>query len=321
LHTSDVPADPLANRTPPDLAETVDLYRTCEFATVTQAGVPIAWPTATLYDAPSGVFTVTTSVALPTKAVNVRRNPRVSMLFSDPTGSGSSTLPQVLVRGRAVCPDVIRTDPRGLEAYWSRLYERQPAGKMYGANALTRRLTDWYYFRLVISVTPESVETRAALPETGPLPETSTADESTATGRTLAQLPHYRSAVLSWIDNDGGPRSTRVRPTAGGGDRLSMGTDASLRPGPASLLCHSHDDRLWSQRSFVTVGTLDSGDSGWTFTCERYIEGSSTHPMRVLRMFRQARATANRYLTNRNLTRPAVAWNEFAALHPQEENG
>jgi hypothetical protein len=303
----------MPNPSPPDLAKAVDPYRTCEFATVTRAGTPIAWPTVTWYDETTGTFTVTTSIALPTKAVNVRREPRVSMLFSDPTGSGRSTLPQVLVRGRAACPDVIRTDPTGLEAYWTRLYERQPAGKMYGANTLTRRLMDWYYFRLVISVTPDSVETREPLPEAGPLPSGSGGDDA-ATRRTFAQLSHYRSGVLSWIDGDGGPRSTRVRPVPSRNGRLAVGEHESLRPGPASLLCHAHDEQLWSQRSFVTVGRLDRDDAGWTFICERTIDGTSTHPLRAIRAFRRARSTADRYLTNRNLPRPAVAWDAFAAL-------
>lgn len=298
---------------PSELATLVDAYRTCEFATVTKAGVPIAWPTVTMCDETTGRFTVTTSIALPTKAVNVRREPRVSMLFSDPTGSGSATLPQVLVRGRASCPDVIRADPKGLEDYWARLYARQPAGRVYGANALTRALMDWYYFRLVITVVPHSVEVRQPVADE-PLPRVPLTSGGPP-ARTAAELAHYRTAVLTWIAPDAGPASTRVRPTVATDGRLLLADDADLVAGPASLLCHAHDERLWSQRSFVTVGSLERTDGQWAFASERFIAGSSTSPLRALRMFREARATTRRYLARRGLSRPAVAWSEFAALH------
>ena len=74
-----------------------------------QERVPIAWPTATLYR-PDGTFLITTSIALPQKAYNIRRDGRVAMLFSEPTASGLVGAPQVLVQGTATCPDEIVTD-------------------------------------------------------------------------------------------------------------------------------------------------------------------------------------------------------------------
>lgn len=302
---------------PGDLAALVDPYLTCEFATITKAGVPIAWPTVTLYDKTNGTFTVTTSIALPVKAINVRRDPRVSLLFSDPTGSGSDALPQVLVRGRAHSPDEVRTGPAGLEDYWSRLYQRQPAGRIYGANAVTRRLMDWYYLRLVITVTADSVAVRDPIVAEHHMPRVALAGTSAA-ARTAAELPRYGSGVLSWLDTDGGPSSTRVRPTVDADGRLLLDRSAELRPGPASLLCHSHDDRLWSQRSFVTVGSAQRGDECWIFVPDRFIEGASRRPWRMLGMFRDARSTASRYLAKRGLPRPAVEWDSFKALHRED---
>ena len=78
----------------PEQLTVVDLYRTCEFATLSRSGVPIAWPTVTLRR-PDGTFLITTSIALPQKAYNVRRDPRVAMLFSEPTASG--------IEGRPSC--------------------------------------------------------------------------------------------------------------------------------------------------------------------------------------------------------------------------
>ena len=117
----------------PELLRIVEQYRTCEFATLSKSGVPIAWPTVPLRR-PDGTFTLTTSIALPQKAYNIRRDPRVALLFSEPTGSGVVGAPQLLVQGTATCPDQIVTDVRGLEDYWRRLYERQPINRTYGAN-------------------------------------------------------------------------------------------------------------------------------------------------------------------------------------------
>ncbi|MFE2595868.1 hypothetical protein ACFXCZ_05080 [Streptomyces sp. NPDC059396] len=58
---------------------------------------------------------MTTSLAYAQKALNVRRDGRVGMLFSDPTGSGAADAPQVFVSGTATCPDEIMTGPAGAE--------------------------------------------------------------------------------------------------------------------------------------------------------------------------------------------------------------
>ena len=151
----------------PDVQAVMDRYRTCEFATLSKSGVPIAWPTATLRQ-PDGTFLVTTSIALPQKAYNVRRDGRVAMLFSDPTASGLHGAPEVLVQGAATCPDQIVTDVRSNPDYWRRLHERQPFNKTYSANALTRRFFDWYYMRLLITVTPTAWTVRPPLPSRAP---------------------------------------------------------------------------------------------------------------------------------------------------------
>ena len=139
---------------PPEVEEVLGRFRTCEFSTLARSGTPIAWPVAALWRPGEGRFVITTSVGLARKALNVRRDPRVSLLFSDPTASGLEEPPAVLVQGDAVSPDEVRTSPAGFEDYWERLFERQPAGAMYGANPLARYLFDWYYMRLYLFVRP-----------------------------------------------------------------------------------------------------------------------------------------------------------------------
>ncbi|MBN6056933.1 hypothetical protein JYK22_33715, partial [Nonomuraea sp. RK-328] len=102
------------------LHPTVDAYRTREFTTLGRDGTPLTWPTA-FHRRADGTLLVTTSLAFAQKALNVRRDGRMAMLLSDPTGSGLTDPPQLLVTGTAVCPEEIVTSPAGDEAYWSML--------------------------------------------------------------------------------------------------------------------------------------------------------------------------------------------------------
>jgi hypothetical protein len=100
-----------------------------------QDGTPITWPTLPFWYPDEGRFLITTSIGLPHKAFNVRRNPRVSLLFSDPTASGLTNPPAVLVQVDAVSPDEVETSLLGFEDELRQVLRRQPAG---GSTAATR---------------------------------------------------------------------------------------------------------------------------------------------------------------------------------------
>ncbi len=84
----------------PEIEEVFREFRTCEYTTISRKGTPVTWPVVLLREKGTGRFIITTSIGLPQKAFNVRRNPKVSLLFSDPTGSGLENPPTVLVRAR-----------------------------------------------------------------------------------------------------------------------------------------------------------------------------------------------------------------------------
>ena len=89
--------------------EIINDYFTCEFTTLSRDGSPVTWPVSpTLL--PDGRFVAATSIGLPQKAFNIRRNPKVSLLFSDPTGSGVTEPGAVLIQGDATAEDLIVTD-------------------------------------------------------------------------------------------------------------------------------------------------------------------------------------------------------------------
>jgi hypothetical protein len=142
---------------PADIVAVFDHFRTCEFTTLARDGTPITWPTLPFWRPEHGHFVVTTSIGLPQKAFNVRRDGRVSLLFSDPTASGLVDPPAVLVQGDATAPDRVETAIAGFEPQLLALFHRQPGGMIYSSHPLLRYLFDWYYMRLYIYVTPRRI--------------------------------------------------------------------------------------------------------------------------------------------------------------------
>lgn len=132
-------------------------FRTAEMRTLGREGLPLTWPVFPFFRPDRGICQVTTSIGLPQKAFNVRRNPRVAMLFSDPTGSGLLHPPAVLVQGDATCPDVIHTDVTGFEDDVRRGDRYQSKAKLYGADPISRRLVGWYFMRVIIDVVPRVI--------------------------------------------------------------------------------------------------------------------------------------------------------------------
>lgn len=142
---------------PPEVEAVFREFRTCEMSTLARNETPISWPTLPFWRPEEGRFLITTSIGLPHKAFNVRRNPKVSLLFSDPTASGLESPPAVLVQGDAEAPDEVVTTLEGFRDELREVSRRQPASGFYSSNPITRYLFDWYYMRLMIYVTPRRI--------------------------------------------------------------------------------------------------------------------------------------------------------------------
>jgi hypothetical protein len=311
------------------LAELHDIassYLTCEFATVNRAGLPFAWP-AVCEIAPDGSdIVLTTCIGFPRKAFNVRRDPRVALLFSDPTGTGRTDLPQVLVQGLAVCPDEIRTSPAGLESYWRQLWRRQPSSLGYARNWLGRRLFAFYYYRLVITVTPDAVTVGAPLPMRRPQHADRVARRTATPFAAVARrLPGFGDAVLAFVagDESDRPELRRVRAAADAGTgRLILdsadGGTLCVPSGNATLLLHSHDDELTDQRLLNVVGVLEWDGDSVTLRPDRVVDAAeAVGPLATLRVLRRLHRSTDAYLQRRGLTRPAVPWQEYVQLQAE----
>ncbi|GGM18730.1 hypothetical protein GCM10010129_73720 [Streptomyces fumigatiscleroticus] len=292
--------------------DVLDAYRTCEFATLGRDGTPAAWPTA-VRRKKDGSLLLTTSLAFAQKALNIRRDGRVALLFSDPTGSGLAEAPQIFVGGRAECPEEIMTGPDGAEDYWRMLFERQPHSRSY-VSAPARWTMDWYYLRLLITVTPEQVIVRPPLAA----PDADAGHEhgipSSLPG--AAQLAAYPSAVLAARDTSGAPVLARTRPVpTDGGYIVQVPADCAAVPGPASLLVHRHDDRMNHMHNALVRGRLEAAGDGLLLVPDKVVEPmGSGRASDALGLLRRTKRATDRYLERRGLSRPKVRWDEFRGL-------
>jgi hypothetical protein len=133
----------------------------------------------------------------------------------------------------------------------------------------------------------------------------------------VRELARFPDGVLTGRDTDGYPVSVRCRPRPDHVHRLlrcRRPCGIELVDGRASLLCHSHDERLWALRSFLIRGELSTGSGEWIFTPLVLVPGQGlAGPVGDLRSFVAARRRAGRYLGRRRLARPQVPWSRLRA--------
>lgn len=142
---------------PPEVEAVIRGFYTCEFSTVNKAGQPMTWPSVAHYYEPDGQIIAAVSIAFPVKAYNARRHPQVSLLYSDPTGSGLADPPAVLVQGEAAVAEILEYGPP-IIGLFKTVLARQPDSSQFTSNRLVRGLFKWYLFqRLSLTVTPRRI--------------------------------------------------------------------------------------------------------------------------------------------------------------------
>ena len=292
-------------------------FITTELTTVDAEGQPITWPVTPYYSAGGPCIDVTTGLGYPKKANDARGNPLVSLLFSDPTGSGLADPPMVLVQGSA---DV---DDRDLEANRAR-YARESAEKLPAISKQlppepVRRFLSWYFTRVYIHVRPERVyvwprgevsaepqlydthmeEVRSGHSEEQERFHADPGGGGRAWDPRLDELgTTHPTAVLSIVCPDGFPFSVRIpvrADRAAGRVRIEGApTAVPLQAGLACLTAHSHNDQFTWQQNFQVRGDLVPGDDGWVLMPHKLIGGFEA-PKSRLAMLRQNAAKARRF--------------------------
>jgi hypothetical protein len=281
---------------PPEAQEAFDRFITCEFTTVGARQQPITWPVTPYYELGAPTIDVTTGLGYPKKADDAKRHPSVSLLFSDPTGSGVEGAAQVLVQGTAEVDDTNLAENR--ERYFRESAVKLPATKSMHPPKPLRALIGWYYTRIYVKVRPERVfiwpqgdptaepqlhdahveEVRSGHSEKPSEPHGSPLGGEPAWDDRIEELGRRdETAVVSWLGPDGFPLSVRLPIRVDSGSRAicleaePVGTP--LLEGRACLTVHAHHPDFKWQRNFQVRGDLSQEQGGWRLTPRRLVGG------------------------------------------------
>ena len=303
---------------PEDIQRVFARFITTEYTTIDASGHPITWPVTPYYREGAGAIDVTTGLGYPKKALDARANPRVSLLFSDPTGSGLEDAAMVLVQG------IAKVDDDDLDAnrkrYQRESLEKLPATKDMQPPDFLKRFVLWYYARLYVYIRPERVyvwpggdisrepqlmdshleEVRSGHveePETGPPEPEGGAEAWDARMDELGD--RYDTAVLSFVAPDGFPFSARVPISLDrAAHRVRIGAmplGAPAEPGLACITAHDHDPEFKWQRNFQVRGDLIRDGDDWSLVPHKLVGGFELPPGSMLARTRLNLAKIRRF--------------------------
>jgi hypothetical protein len=142
--------------------------------------------------------------------------------------------------------------------------------------------------------------------------------------QTVRALRRFQSFVLTGVDPAGYPISLRCQPQVDS-DTMVLRVTApawfDVRPGPASLMSHSHDEQLWNLQGFLARGTLERTGDTLAFRPTSFAVNAGGGPLDVLRLMRDTRRAAAAYLRRRNLARPRIPWDKVEAAKKLANRG
>src|SRR5919108_4677623 len=211
---------------PAEVKQVLNRFVTTKYTTIDRRGQPISWPVNPYYRPGDLCIDVTTGLGYPKKAYDAVANPKVALLFSDPTGSGVENAPQVLVQGTAGVDD--RDLDANRERYARESLEKLPDTKSMYPPKPMRRLFGWYFTRIYVHVRPERIyvwpagdparepqlldahveEVRSGHAEEPPAEHAPTEGGESVWDERMDELgDRYKTAVLSLVAPDGFPFS------------------------------------------------------------------------------------------------------------------
>jgi hypothetical protein len=256
---------------------------------------------------------LTTPVAFPQKAFNVRRDHRVALLYSDPTGSGLTDPPTVLIQGRAIAPHAFAPLDE-LADYWREVFGKFPWAAKKLESEQFQRTMDWFYWRIPIYVTPEQVHVLPQCEVGGAIEPPSPAPNTPLTAQVRDALWRYPTSVFTARDDHGWPYVSRATITAATDSNsylVKPVESVPVKSGPASLLWHRHGGRANQlMSSLLVVGTTSTGPERLAFTPERIPAAapSTETPLSPDDWREQARKTSLNYLQQHNIDPPKINW-------------
>jgi hypothetical protein len=249
-------------------------FVTTEYASLDRAGSPVTWPVTPYLG--EHTIDVSTGLTYPLKAERARRNPKVTLSFSQPRGSGLGHPAAFVVQGLATVrdADLQANSARYLEVSHARfphIYASTPTAMLRGMA--------FYWARIWIEVTPVRVlwwlngdldaapqiwmrDTARPVPPSDPAPTGRGAGSWKTTApvdwkvRTRGALDRLGMPVLTTVTPDGWPLPLRVREAeqTSTGFRVRPPEGVDIVGGPASLTLHSLGEVFDSQENIALVG-------------------------------------------------------------------
>jgi hypothetical protein len=259
------------------LVATGSRFVTTEYASLTRGGAPITWPVTPYRGVDGTTIDVTTGLSYPLKAERARRDPRVGLSFTHPTGSGLERPASFVVLGQATVrdADLVATSSRYLreaQARFPEQYRSTPKAVL--------RLMAFYWTRMWIEVTPiralwwedgdlgrPPIEWQApagtAAPPSDPAP-TGPSSGSWTPGpgpdwrqRAAGALDRLGLPVVTLLAADGTPLPLPVRGAEATRDgyEVEVPVGVELRDGPAFVSFHQHGPAMEHQENVGLAGT------------------------------------------------------------------
>lgn len=277
---------------PETLLPVFEKFITCEYASFTRAGEPIAMP-VTPYVGAAGTLDISTGLTYPTKAERARRNPQVALFYSDAKGSGLASAPTVLVQGRAAVRDADLQ--ANTDRYLRESFRKLPAASG-GAPPFMLRTMAYYFVRIWVETTPVRIlwwpegNTDSApqvweAPADTLFPPSDPAPAGKAPGAWKENPPDWRAGaqravqalglpVLTVTGADGYPYLMRAKTVTLGGEGFTLEMPRGMTwsaGGPACLTFHYHPTVFSGQENMMFVGEAQQNGPQVTFTVKRRI--------------------------------------------------
>jgi hypothetical protein len=122
-------------------------------------------------------------------------------------------------------------------------------------------------------------------------------------------LGEFDEAVLTALDADGYPVSIRIDPrnydATTGALPATFPSVLNVAAGPANLMSHRHDEKMWHLNAIQIKGRLESHDGGWVFQSANFDAPSK---LAFIQFLASTRTAGQKYLDKRGLQRPAINW-------------
>lgn len=266
-------------------------FITTEYASLDRGGAPITWPVTPYLGENGRSVDVTTGLTYPLKAERARRNPKVSLSFSQPLGSRLVDPATFVIHGLATVRDA---DLRANSArYLAEVAAHLPEAFDSIPTVMLRRMA-WYWARIWIEVTPVRVlwwrggnldqppqlwqpQTPPTVEPSDPAPVGRGAGSWTTRAaadwrmRMRGALDRLGLPVLTSVTLDGWPLPLRVRTAKPipGGFRMRPPAGIDIIDGPASLTFHTHGPAFESQDNACLVGHCRNVGEHVEFDVER----------------------------------------------------